>query len=117
MFLLLTHTKFDVYRISGNLLLECYKLMALLPKEEKFNLVSQIKRSALSVKLNIAEGCSRKTVADRKRFYEIARGSVVELDAAIEACFELKLLSEEEVNPVGELLNRTYAMLSKMISK
>ena len=114
MFLKLTHTKFDVYKTAGELVIECYQLMSLLPSDEKFNLVSQIKRAALSVKLNIAEGASRKSVTERRRFYEIARGSVVELDSAFDVCIALKFLDIKVVNRVDKLVNSCYAMLSKL---
>jgi four helix bundle protein len=54
------------------------------PVEEKFGVTSQIRRAALSVHLNIAEGASRKSEAERKRYYEISRGSVIEIDAALD---------------------------------
>jgi four helix bundle protein len=57
-----------------------------LPPEEKFNMVQQIRRAALSVKLNLAEGSTRRSEAERKRYLEIARGSVVEIDAAFRNC-------------------------------
>lgn len=117
MFLPLTHTKFDVYNIASESVLESYKLMTLLPADEKYNLVSQIKRAALSVKLNIAEGASRKSSSERKRFYEIARGSVVELDTAIGVCISLGYLTIQQTQQLGNLINRTYAMLSKMTGK
>jgi len=62
-----------------------------LPAEERFNMVQQIRRAALSVYLNITEGCSRRSVAERKRFYEISRGSIIEIDAVLELCVEFKL--------------------------
>jgi len=49
-------------------------LTKLLPADEKFGMISQIRRAALSVHLNIAEGALRKSEADRKRYYEIDRG-------------------------------------------
>jgi four helix bundle protein len=54
----------------------------MLPSEERFNLVQQIRRAALSVKSNLAEGCSRRSEAERKRYFEVSRGSVIEIDAA-----------------------------------
>src|SRR4030095_1187500 len=83
MFLQLAHTKLDVFKFSQELAMERYKITNLLPDSEKFAMVQQIRRAALSVHLNIAEGCSRKSKADRKRFFEISRGSVIEIDAAI----------------------------------
>jgi four helix bundle protein len=55
-----------------------------LPADEKFNFIQQIRRAALSVKLNLAEGASRKSANERKRYYLVSRGSVVEIDAIIE---------------------------------
>jgi four helix bundle protein len=48
-----------------------------LPSDEKFGMISQIRRAAFCVHLNIAEGASRKSENERKRYYEIARGSVI----------------------------------------
>lgn len=83
MFLQLAHTKLDIFQASKSLTLECYRITKLFPQEEKFAMVQQIRRAALSVHLNIAEGCSRKSATERKRFYEISRGSVIEIDTAI----------------------------------
>ena len=76
MFLQLTHT--IIRHLSGLevFTLECYRISKLLPFEERYAMSQQIRRAALSVHLNIAEGCSRRSQAERKRFYEIARGSV-----------------------------------------
>ena len=71
MFLELNHQKLDVFVIAKSFTLEYYKFTKELPAEEKFNMVQQVRRAALSVYLNIAEGCSRKSVTERKRFFEI----------------------------------------------
>lgn len=84
MFLTLNHQKLDVYSFSKTFVLECYKLTKYLPADEKFGMISQIRRAALSVHLNIAEGALRKSETERKRFYEVARGSVIEIDAALD---------------------------------
>jgi four helix bundle protein len=79
MFLTLNHQRLDVYMASKKFVLECYKLTKRLPQEEKFGMISQIRRAALSVHLNISEGASRKSEVERKRYYEVARGSVMKL--------------------------------------
>lgn len=96
------------------MLLECYKITRQLPPEEKYVLVSQIRRASLSVKLNIAEGASRKSIAERRRFYEVARSSVVEIDSAMEAVIDLKYVTLENLQKLGVLLNRCFSMLSNM---
>jgi four helix bundle protein len=60
MFLKLAHTKLEVFQQSQNLALECYRLTKVFPSDEKYAMVQQIRRAALSVHLNIAEGCSRR---------------------------------------------------------
>lgn len=84
MFLKLNHQSLNVYQALRNFVFECYKLTNQLPAEEKFGMISQIRRAALSVHLNIAEGASRKSEAERKRYFEISRGSLIEIDAALD---------------------------------
>src|SRR5215471_6195157 len=93
MFLRLNHQKLNVYNISREFVSECYRLTTKLPIEEKFGMTSQIRRAALSVHLNIAEGSSRKSPAERKRYYEVARGSIVEIDAILDLASDLKYLA------------------------
>jgi four helix bundle protein len=58
------------------------------PADERFNMVQQVRRGTISVVLNIAEGCTRKSETERKRFFEISRGSL--LDAAFDVANELE---------------------------
>lgn len=115
MFLHLNHQNLDVYKQTRVLVKECYLLTRQLPKEEKYNLVSQIQRAALSVKLNIAEGSSRRSEVERKRYYEIARGSVVEIDAAPETSVDLKYFTEYQLDQIATPLVNVFSMFSKMI--
>jgi four helix bundle protein len=115
MFIELKHKSLDVYKASRDLVKEIYKISLQLPAEEKFNMVQQIRRAALSVKLNLAEGSSRKSEIERKRFYEISRGSVIEIDAALETAVDLNYFTITNLENAGILLNRCHAMLSKMI--
>lgn len=84
--------------------------------EEKYCLAQQIRRAAISVHLNIAEGCSRKSVAERRRFFEIARGSIVEVDAALGIAVALSYISKEELQHTGDHLARSFNMISKMMT-
>ena len=117
MFLTLPHTKLDVYLCARKMVLECYRLAKRLPEDERFALAQQIKRASTSVSLNIAEGCSRKSSTERKRFFEIARGSVIEIDSILDTFFDLAYFTMEEMAPTGELLNRNFSMLSSMLKK
>ncbi|RYF78558.1 MAG: four helix bundle protein [Chitinophagaceae bacterium] len=116
MFLNLKHKTLRVYVAVRELTQEVYKISELLPVSERFNMVQQIRRAALSVKLNLAEGSTRRSEVERKRYIEIARGSVVELDAALETAIDLNYFKTEQLTKIGELLNKCFAMLTKMLS-
>jgi four helix bundle protein len=88
MFIKLNHKTLKVYEAIRQLTKEVYALSMKLPAEEKFNIVQQMRRAALSVKLNLAEGSTRKSQIERKRFYEVSRGSVVEIDAVFETAVD-----------------------------
>lgn len=113
--LFLKHKKLNVYKKSVKLVSDVYSRTKNFPNEEKFGLVSQMRRSSISIPSNIAEGASRKSSIERKRFYEIARSSLVELDTQIELSVELGFLNESEVSKIEEFANEIFAMLSKMI--
>lgn len=115
MFLQLAHTSLDVFKVSKAFTLLCYKETKTFPADEKYAMVQQIRRAALSVHLNIAEGSSRKSEAERKRYYEIARGSLIEVDTAFDIAVELNYTTKEILQPLGDLLVRCFQMLSKMI--
>ena len=115
MFLRLNHQKMDVYGISRQFVLECYRLTKSLLSEERFGMITQIRRAALSVHLNIAEGSSRKSEAERKRYYEIARGSVIEIDAALDIANDLEYLKEIETGLLGKFLVSCFKLLTGLI--
>ena len=115
MFLKLAHTQLDVYKYSRKLILEAYKVTKLLPDDERCGLTSQIRRAGLSIHLNIAEGSSRKSKADRKRFFEISRGSLIEVDTAIGVVYDLELLTDDQVADLGELIINTFKVLTGLI--
>jgi four helix bundle protein len=96
---------------------EIYKISNLLPAEERFNMVQQIRRAGLSVMLNFAEGSTRKSNLERKRYYEISRGSIVEIDAALETAVDLEYFKVEPLQQSGILLNECFAMPSKMMEQ
>ena len=76
---------------------------------------SQIRRAALSVHLNIAEGASRKSEAERKRYFEISRGSIIEIDAALDIAFELKYLENFDNTDLSSSMVNTFKLLTGLI--
>src|ERR1044071_5088290 len=99
MLLQLAHTKLNIYQFSQQLARECYKITKLFSSEERFAMTQQIGRAVLSVHLNIAAGASRKSAIERKRYYEIARGSVVEIDVAVWIAYQLLYANMEQLKP------------------
>jgi len=116
MFLHLAHTKLNVYQQTKVFTLECYKVSKLLPIDERFAMVQQLRRAALSVHLNLAEGASRNSSTERERFYEISRSSLIEVDAAIGIAYELDYFKMRDVNILGEAIINTLKLLSGLIN-
>ncbi|GAA4320122.1 four helix bundle protein [Flaviaesturariibacter amylovorans] len=116
MFLKLDHQEMDIYKATRAFVLSCYRLSKSFPVEEKFAMCQQLRRAALSVHLNVAEGASRKTAPDRKRFREIARWSLIEIDALLDIASDLDYCQKENLVDLGTLLVRCFQMLSKMMN-
>ena len=68
----LSHKNLTVWQLSVEFVTQVYEVSANFPKEEKYHLTNQIRRAAISVPSNIAEGASRISIAEKKRFFEIA---------------------------------------------
>jgi four helix bundle protein len=111
----LSHKKLDVWKLAITFVKEIYKATQKFPKSEIYGLTNQLRRAAVSVPSNIAEGASRNSVADRKRFYQIARSSLVEIDTQLEVALELKFCSEETISVLGQRLNHLFAMTTNLI--
>ena len=109
-----------VWQKAMSLVEKIYKLTARLPKEEIFGLTSQMRRSAVSIPSNIAEGYERKATKEYLRFLAIANGSRAELMTQIEICKMLGLsnVDEEEIlcDEVGKMLNTIIAKLESQLS-
>ncbi len=88
-----------------------------LPVEEKYGLRSQICRSAVSIPSNIAEGCSRSSQIDFKRFLEMALGSSFELETQLIIIEELSVISAEDIRVILDQLNKEQKMINSLISK
>ena len=110
----LNHKNLEVYKKTNELVKITYKVSAEIPQSELYGLTSQIRRSSVSILSNISEGASRKSEIERRRFYEIARSSLVELDTQIELAFSLNLINNIPEDLSG-LVNEVFAMLSKMV--
>lgn len=112
----LSHKTLDVYQIALKLLKTVYQVTKCLPREEQFGLTNQLKRAAISVCSNIAEGAARISKREKQRFYEISRSSVVEIDTQLEISLMLAYLAKDQIRELEQYLESVFRILSKMIS-
>lgn len=97
-----------------------YELTKDFPKSEIYGITNQLRRAAVSIPSNIAEGASRDSAKDRKRFYEIARSSIVEIDTQLEISKRLNYFNAQtnsEFLQVEEMMNNLFAMLTNLKEK
>ena len=111
----LSHKKLDVYKIALALIKEIYSITNHFPDIEKFGLTTQLLRAAVSVCSNITEGSSRKTDLEKRRFLEISRSSLVEIDTQIEIALMLNYINKDNIFELENHISRVFQMLSKMI--
>lgn len=109
-----SHRDLDVWLVSMDLVDEVLRRMNSMPRDE-FDLNRQIKKAAISIPSNVAEGWCRKDRAQAfQNHVSIAMGSGGELDTELEICFRNDLLKREDCRNISALLNRTRPMLRKL---
>lgn len=111
------HKSLLVWQKAMFLVEEIYKLASILPKGERFNLSSQISRSAVSIPSNIAEGFRRNSGKSFKHFLLIAFGSSAELETQIEIIKRIKLAPGFDFSRIDILLDEIMKMLNSLIKK
>ncbi len=92
--------KLFVWQLSKKLVVKIYTITKVFPADEKFGLVNQMRRAAISVSSNIAEGCGRKTAKDQAYFYNMAYSSLMELLNQLLISLDLGWISTEEMTEV-----------------
>ncbi len=105
-----------VWQKAMKLVVEVYKLTELLPDKEKFGLTSQLRRAAVSVPSNIAEGSSRKSDKDHVRFLEIALGSSFEVETQLLIVKELAFAMEKQLSECFGILEEVQKMIQAFIT-
>jgi four helix bundle protein len=110
-----THKDLNVWQESIKIVTLIYEKTKTFPKDELFSLTSQIKRSAISIPSNIAEGAARESNKEFLRFLFIAQGSVSELDTQLIIAKTLNLLCQEDYNMLNEKLTDIRKMLTGLI--
>lgn len=106
--------KLDVWQESRQLAVKIYKITRDFPDEEKFGLISQLRRAGISISSNIAEGTSRHSSTDQVRFYEIAHGSLMEiLNQLIISC-DLEFLQNEILMELRNIIDTISFKLTQL---
>lgn len=106
-----------IWQKSMDLVVKIYDIASKLPSEEKFGLLSQMRRAVISIPSNIAEGNNRGTRKDYRSFLIHSLGSCAELETQIEICIRLGYLEETEVKEILGVINELQKMLSVIIRK
>ncbi len=103
------------WQVAKQLAVRIYKLTETFPKSEVYGLTSQIRRSALSVVSNIAEGQGRLTKGEFQQFLGHSRGSLLELETQIAIAIELAYVSELECKEIEQLIRRELGLINGLI--
>ncbi|MBQ7639274.1 MAG: four helix bundle protein [Clostridia bacterium] len=111
------YQKLVVWQKAMDMVQEVYRLVKQLPAEEKFALSDQIRRAAVSVPSNIAEGQGRQSEKEFKQFLSIAKGSVFEVETQLIICIRADYLTEEQAEAALNLCDEIGKMLSALINK
>ena len=111
------HKKLIVWQEAMELVSKIYHLCNDLPIDEKFGMTSQLKRAAVSVPSNIAEGSARKSNKETIQFYYISLGSLSELDTLMILAKNLNFISDDAFTELDNKINKVSALLNGLIEK
>jgi four helix bundle protein len=107
------HQRLDVWKDAIDLVEQIYRLTARFPADERFGLTSQMRRAAVAIPSNIAEGASRSSRREYVRYLEIARSSLVEIETQIAIARRLTIATNDV--KLDDSLDRVFARLSALI--
>lgn len=106
-----SHRKLEVWKLSMDFVKEIYRLTETFPPSEMYGLTTQMRRAAISIPSNLAEGAARKGTKEFKQFLNIAQGSSSELDTQIELALMLGFIDKEACR---KLIDKT-TLIAKML--
>ncbi len=109
------HKNLDAWQVAMAVAKTVYDLTRHFPEEEKYGLVSQMRRAAVSIPCNIAEGAARRGKKEFRNFLSVAQGSLSELDTQLEISLMLGYLRREEIQELWNQLIRVDKMLTSLI--
>lgn len=109
--------KYEVWQLSHHFVLAIYAISKNFPKEEQFNITSQLRRASASIPTNISEGCGRNSDKEFNHFLNIALGSASESEYLIILCQDLNLIETSISNQLIEKINQIKSKLYKLKEK
>ena len=112
-----TYKDLKVWQKAHELTLEVYKITRAYPQEEKFGLISQIRRSASSIPMNLAEGFKRRSKKDFAHFVNMAESSLEETKYSLFLSVELKYLTNSNFLKINEICDEIGKMLNGLYKK
>lgn len=107
----------DVWKLGMEIVIDTYKITGKFPKEETYGLTGQMRRAAVSIPSNIAEGFNRYHNKEYRQFLHIALGSCAELETQTEASFLLQYIDQTTRNEILEKIDHESRMLRNLIKK
>jgi four helix bundle protein len=110
----MNHKDLDVYKESMTLVTMIYQLAKQLPGDERYGLTSQIKRAAVSIPSNIAEGSARKSTKELIQFLYISLGSLAEVETQLDIAYRLQYL--EDSVELNNKIHQVFVLITKLIS-
>ena len=111
----MTHKDLDLWKNSVKFVSYVYEITSGFPNDEKYGLVSQIRRAAVSVPSNIAEGAGRYYQKEFVQFLNVASGSLAELDTQFIISYELKFISSEQLESISSKIIKIRSQLFGLI--
>jgi four helix bundle protein len=109
--------KLEIWKDGILIVKKVYEIAGKLPKDELYGLRSQITRAAVSIPSNVAEGCSRNSEIDFKRFLEIAIGSLFELETQLIIIDDLGMMGDIKIIQVMKLIHKEGKMINGLINR
>ena len=107
-----SYRKLIVWQKADELAFQEYLITRNFPKDELFGLISQMRRSAFSVPANIIEGYARSSKKEKMQFYNIARGSLTELEYYVDFSLRLAYISKDQHKKLADLRNEVGRLLN-----
>jgi len=103
-----------VYKEAKSLVVAIYRLLKIYPAEERYALCDQMRRAAVSITSNIAEGMSRYSDKEKAHFLEISYASMMEVDSQLEVSLDLEYINAEQYEQISKQINNVGRQLSNL---